>query len=104
MDARRPRSAFSAIFLIALGIVFLLAQLGRLDAGDVFRQWWPMTLVLLAVTQLVEGRGTRAGALTLLVVGGVFQFVQLGMMPWATIGKLWPLALIAVGVSLLGRR
>ena len=100
----RSRSMFSGVLLIALGAVFLLAQLGHLDVGDLLRQWWPMIIVALGVVQFVEGRGTRAGALTLIVVGCVFQVVQLGYLPWATIGKLWPVALIAVGASLLWKR
>lgn len=105
VTTQRPRrSAFSGVFLIVLGVVFLLGQLGRLDVGDLIRTWWPSFIVLVGLMQLLEGRGTRTGAVTLLVVGGLFQCVQLGYMPWSTVGKLWPVAFIVVGASMILRR
>jgi predicted membrane protein len=40
---------FSGLFLILLGAVFLLAELGRISWGDVWR-WWPAVLILLGIS------------------------------------------------------
>jgi hypothetical protein len=40
---------FSGLFLILLGVVFLLAELGRIGWGDVWR-WWPAVLILLGIS------------------------------------------------------
>lgn len=40
---------FSGLFLILLGVIFLLAELGRICWGDVWR-WWPAVLILLGIS------------------------------------------------------
>jgi len=40
---------FSGLFLILLGVVFLLAELGRICWSDVWR-WWPAVLILLGIS------------------------------------------------------
>jgi predicted membrane protein len=40
---------FSGLFLILLGVVFLLAELGRIYWSDVWR-WWPAVLILLGIS------------------------------------------------------
>lgn len=40
---------FSGLFLILLGVVFLLAELGRIGWSDVWR-WWPAVLILLGIS------------------------------------------------------
>ena len=47
---------FSGLFLILLGVVFLLAELGRICWGDVWR-WWPAVLILLGIS-IVFKRGS----------------------------------------------
>jgi len=44
---------FSGLFLILLGVVFLLAELGRIRWGDVWR-WWPALLILLGISLLFK--------------------------------------------------
>ena len=50
---------------------------------------------------------SRFGAIVLIVVGGIFLLVNLGILPIAEIKALlaqwWPLILIATGVWQLGR-
>jgi hypothetical protein len=40
---------FSGLFLVLLGVVFLLAELGRICWDDVWR-WWPAVLILLGIS------------------------------------------------------
>ncbi len=57
MRAMRRRSIVGPLFLLALGIVFLLAQMGRLSwaqAVDWYGYWWPLVLVAAGVVLLAE--------------------------------------------------
>lgn len=42
----KNRSAFGAVVLITLGILFLLSNLGMLPRlGPLFSTWWPLILI-----------------------------------------------------------
>ena len=49
--------------LVALGAVWTLANLGRLDLLDTLRRWWPASLVLWGLLELIAAwsRRERAG-------------------------------------------
>jgi hypothetical protein len=49
-------------------------------------------------------RRSTAGAVTLIVLGGVFLMNTLGILPMYRILKFWPVLLIALGVSMLYSR
>jgi hypothetical protein len=88
-------------FVIALGVLFTLANLGMLEAGEVLR-WWPAVLVAYGVSRLA-GLYCRQK----LVIGAVFTFVgtllllrEAGLQapdPW----DFWPVLLVAVGFSMV---
>jgi len=49
----RSRSLVSALILIALGVIFLLSNLGLLPRlGPLFAQWWPVILIVVGVAML----------------------------------------------------
>jgi hypothetical protein len=49
-----PEGVTLGVCLVALGILGTLANLGRLDLLPVLRTWWPLSLVLWGVLELVE--------------------------------------------------
>ena len=54
------------IALVALGVIWMLANLGRLDLLDTLHRWWPSILVLwgaLALARALARRGTSGGRL-----------------------------------------
>jgi hypothetical protein len=52
------RSNFLALVLIVLGALFLLSNFGMLpQVGPLFRQWWPVILIIAGVYLLVNRRG-----------------------------------------------
>jgi hypothetical protein len=46
--------------LVALGAVWTLANLGRLDLLDTLRRWWPASLVLWGALELLAAWVRRA--------------------------------------------
>ncbi|HVO10915.1 MAG TPA: hypothetical protein VMX54_09255 [Vicinamibacteria bacterium] len=64
--SRRRSSVFSpegltlGICLVALGLVWTLGNMGRLDTLAVLRTWWPLSFVLWGVLELVDLAMRRA--------------------------------------------
>jgi hypothetical protein len=57
LRAMRRRSIVGPLFLLALGIVFLMAQMGRLSYEQVaiwYGRWWPLVLVAAGLVLLAE--------------------------------------------------
>ena len=49
------RSRFSAVVLILIGVLFLLANLGLVPRlGPLLREWWPLILIVLGVGLLFK--------------------------------------------------
>ena len=92
-----------SIGIIALGTLFLLDNMGIVRFHDVVR-YWPVILIALGVTRLVESHGTGSivfGAI-LTGVGGLLLLDNLGMIyfDWRL---FWPAILIGVGILMLIR-
>jgi cell wall-active antibiotic response 4TMS protein YvqF len=51
--AFRPEGIVFGLILIALGVLWTLSNLGRLDMLETLRRWWPLTLVLWGVLELL---------------------------------------------------
>lgn len=89
--------------VIALGLLFLLDNMGILSFHDVAR-YWPVILIALGVVRLVDSHGTTSvvfgallagiGSLLLLDNLGIFYF------DWRL---FWPVVLIGLGILMLLR-
>lgn len=49
----RPEALVLALTLIAVGVVCMLGNAGRLDLLGTLRAWWPLTLVVWGALELV---------------------------------------------------
>lgn len=94
---------WGGLVVLLLGVILLLDRLGVVYARDIFR-FWPVLLVAAGTVVVVE-----AGSLTVRTIGGTL--LAMGLILQANnLGYLqirgdvfWPLALIGVGVVMLGR-
>lgn len=93
-------SIFTGLMLIALGTLFLLDEMDIADFSDVIRRYWPMILVLIGVTKLLDRK--IWGGLWLIAIGAWLQMVRLGLFG-LTFHDSWPLILVIVGVGMIGR-
>ena len=100
----RQAGLVPAIVLISVGAIFLLNNLHIFYFQDVWR-YWPTILIAIGLVKLVDSQnqsGRTSGAI-LLVLGAIFLVPNLGF--WdVSIGQLWPLFLIGLGVILLRQR
>lgn len=105
---RRP-SLFGPLFLIALGVIFLLDNLGVVQGSfwSTLIQLWPLLLVLIGLDSLYRGEG-MVGAAFMIGLGIVFLLANLGVLivdVWRVVLQLWPILLIAIGFDIVvGRK
>lgn len=60
----RPEGIVFGLILVVLGVLWTLANLGRLDMLDTLRRWWPLSLVLWGALELaaVAARRNEGGS------------------------------------------
>ncbi len=90
-----------AIFIIAIGVMFLLENLGvpiGIDLWDL----WPVALILVGLSQLSQTRDTSQsiGGWIILVIGVLFLLSNLDIIPYGFF-DFWPVVLILVGLLIL---
>lgn len=106
---RRRGSLFGPLLLIALGLVFLLRNLGYLqnDIWSSLWQLWPIVLIVIGLDNIYKREGL-AGAAFLIGLGVVFLLANFGYLAldvWRVVINLWPVLIIAVGFDLIvGRK
>ncbi len=95
MEGREMRKVIWGLFLVGLGVLFLLERFGAIGS---IGAWWPLIFVVLGLTHLVERR--IGGALVMFLLGAWFFAVTQG---WngMTYGNSWPLVLVAVGAGIV---
>jgi predicted membrane protein len=94
---------FIGVFLVLMGVVLALDQLGVLQANHILR-FWPAALIVLGLITLQ--RGDRHGALralVLIVVGGWLLLNTLGLVSLDLWGFIWPLLLVFFGARIMMR-
>lgn len=91
---------FFGALVVMVGILFLLNSTGVADL-DWLLNWWPSLIILYGIWRLVANRFRRLfWPIVLIVIGAFLQLGQLGFdISW---DRYWPVALIAVGILILG--
>jgi hypothetical protein len=54
-----PEGLVVGLGLVTLGVLWLLANLGRLELLPLLRTWWPLALVVWGVLELAEFAADR---------------------------------------------
>ncbi len=57
----RVEGVVLGLCLVALGTLWLLSNLGRIELFPVLRTWWPLALVLWGVLELAAAVTRRVG-------------------------------------------
>lgn len=83
------------VFLIVVGVAFLLDRLHFSDFGYLVESYWPMILVAIGLGRLLTP-GMRHRGLWLIGIGGWLQVSNLGMWGFGW-SNSWPILLVVVG-------
>ena len=59
MSGFRVESFVLGVCLLALGVIWTLANLGQLELLPTLRTWWPTSLVLWGVAELVQSLSVK---------------------------------------------
>lgn len=84
--------------IAAVGVLLLLDEFGRLDAGD-YLLYWPVALIAIGAVLLLQP-GSKVGGVIALGAGAWILLYNLGYVD-VEIWDLWPLILVIIGGSLL---
>lgn len=103
-QAPNPRGTLNpgvimAGLIIAAGVILFLDQNGIIDASGFWR-FWPLALIALGAIKVANCRGSRFPGYVLIAIGLMNAGPMLGVATWA---RIWPLAIIGVGLLLLLR-
>ncbi len=94
---------FFGLALVALGLFLLLDQLAVIDIHFPW-EWWPLILIALGVSRLLEPRDRRhrQGGVWLIIIGTwlILNFNHYFGLYW---DNSWPLILVAAGGILVWR-
>jgi predicted membrane protein len=102
-ERRRSSShgLFLGVFMLGIGVLFLLGNMGAVDVGYVLR-FWPLGLVALGVLKLVESGEDYAhsSGIFWIVIGGLFFLGNIGVLQ-SIFSNFWPIVLIGLGSLML---
>lgn len=99
--SNQNRTLGIGIFIILLGLVFLLHQLNLIPprTADVLLSW-PMLIIVIGVYNLLFTQSRTFGFI-LLVVGGFFLLPEIIDLPYNFRRSFWPVLLILVGLFII---
>jgi len=103
MDMDRERSWgrwVTGAVLIALGVIFLLMNLGYWHYGSIGRLW-PVVFFVLALSHLANPTPRRIGSALFFVVLGCWFFACMNDWHGMSYVNSWPVVLVASGLSML---
>jgi predicted membrane protein len=106
MATKPYRMSFQLIlglFIIVLGVLYTLENLGVLYAHDILR-YWPILIALYGVSKVIQNQttGQKAWGVFWIFVGSFWFLDRLDIL-YFNIWDLWPLILVALGLSLIWR-
>ncbi|HXR96962.1 MAG TPA: DUF5668 domain-containing protein [Terriglobales bacterium] len=100
---RGGRNIFAPVFIIGLGVVFLLAQWNVLSVDRAFDYFWPIVLILFGANCVLHRCGANRVCGWLAIVFGAGLLARtLGYVRF-DVGQLWPVVLIVLGIAMLLR-
>ena len=87
-----------------MGVGALLDAVNVLPFWGYVGTWWPLALVVAGFLVILNDRTQYITAIALLLVGGVLQLNNLDIIEVDLWRVIWPVIIIAVGLSILVRR
>ena len=90
------------VFVLAVGVLFTLENLGLVRA-EAYLRFWPVALIAIGLTKLWQARGGTGGALGGLVftIAGLWLLLEETAVIRVSFWDMWPLLLVLLGTYLV---
>lgn len=85
--------------LIALGVGFFLNSMGIMNFGQFFGTYWPVILLIIAVSEFIKGKFNSA--LIWAIIGIAFLLSSTKIINASAWDIIWPAIIIVIGLSIL---
>jgi hypothetical protein len=93
---------FWGLFLVIIGFLFLLEQLGYLDFGKVLSVYWPAIFILIGISIYISKGFKKSGtALFLILLGTFMLLIKLQVIERYLWRYIWPALLILLGLWII---
>ncbi len=93
---------FWGLFLVIIGLLFFLEQLGYLDIGRIISTYWPAIFILIGLSIFIGNGFKRSNEAMFLIIFGTFllliKFHIIDRHIWRYI---WPVLLMALGLWIM---
>lgn len=96
-----PARWLLGLFLVALGVLFLLDTTEIIEAEGFWSLAWPLLLVFVGLSILIRERWRSIVGLIVLLLGLGFFAENAGWLEEGWIGRYWPIVLIIAGLAVL---
>ncbi|MCL4560246.1 MAG: DUF5668 domain-containing protein [Chloroflexi bacterium] len=105
MNTYPRRSLFWPLFLVAIGVVFLLNNISMLPGNfwDMVIRYWPILLIVAGLDSIYRGEGLF-GSIFIIAVGTFILIANLGYVTgdiWGLLLRYWPLLIITIGLDVI---
>lgn len=104
MNRSGATRAASGVIILGLGLVFLLNNIGVIEARNLTENWWPFIIITAGLLILINNIRSWMAGLFLVLLGGAYQLKELGMVEFEPWSLVWPLIVVFVGASIIFRR
>ncbi len=89
------------IALVAVGVLYLIAANGDVDAGNIVATWWPAVLVALGAAQYGIDHSAKLGSAVLIVIGLFLLGFTTGLVEGSIWAYLLPTLVILAGIGIM---
>lgn len=94
-------SAIWGLIIVLLGVGFLLNSFDVLNFGSFIGTYWPLILVIIGVSELIQKKYNSA--LIFILLGLIFQLAALDQFDINVWAIVWPVIVIIIGINVIYR-
>lgn len=102
MSRSQSSRVFWGLFLIIIGLLFMLEQAGKISVGRIVSTYWPAIFILIGLSMLLsQGLKKSSPALLFIFLGIFLLLIRMHIIDRHLWNYLWPSLLIILGLWII---